>query len=285
MAAFLIASLLVMSVSMQNMPVVYGHETLQPKIFQIAQTSQPGEAQPFSVPVRIIEQPETKTETGLREDEADARDAKDLAIQERLKDLAQDTLRLSYAQLVLAAVGTIGLLYSLFLARKSTAAAVSAVKVTRQTARDQLRPYVLVETSRVTFNQAGGASVIVTFRNGGQTPALSMVTGANMKVDDPNHPTPLPPFTFEDHPLMSRFSVLPGSMREKEVGPIPAGPAGALATGEVIMHIWGEVRYSDIFGRSHFTRFHLMGGGSYGFREGMALIVRGVGNVEGEYSS
>lgn len=286
MAAFLIASLLVVSVFPQNVSTVNGQVTAQVKTIRIAQTNPLGESQPFSVPVRIVEQPETKTDADrLREETADARDAKDLAIQEGLKDLAQETLRLSYAQIILAALGTIRLFYSLFLARRSTAAAISALELTRQMARDQLRPYVLVDTSRVSFDQTGGASVIITFRNGGQTPAVAMVTVANMKVDDPNYPTPFPPISFEDPSLKSKFSLLPESMREKQVGPIAAGPARALASGEVIMYIWGEVRYSDIFGRSHYSRFHLVGGGPYGFDEGMALIVHGVGNVEGEYSA
>jgi hypothetical protein len=234
------------------------------------------------VPVRIVEQPDAKTDADrLREQAADDREIKDLIVQERLKDIAQNTFNLSIFQLLLTVIGTAGLLYSLRLARQSTKAAVAAVQVTTQTSRDQLRAYVLVDSNAIVFDPAGRAGVVISFRNGGQSPALDMVIGCQMKVDDINFPTDMQPVEF--NPMMSRFSVLPAGTRQKEIGPVNPLQAHALAVGETIMHVWGEVRYRDIFDRHHYSRFHLIGGGKYGFQNGVALIVNGEGNIEGEY--
>ncbi|RUM05858.1 hypothetical protein [Rhizobium chutanense] len=246
--------------------------------------AQSANAQSYSVPVRIIEQPDSKTETDrLREQAADDREIKDLSAQERMRDIAQDTFYLSIAQVVLTVAGTMGLLYSLLLARQSTRAAIAAVQLTSKTSKDQLRAYVLIDRSGIVFHEGGGASVMITVRKGGQTPARDMVIGCSMKSDDINYPTPLPPVEF--NPAMSRFSVLPNGSRDKEIGPITADQAMALAKGETIMHVWGEVRYRDIFDQNHYSRFHLVGGGKYGFQDGKALIVLGDGNEEGEYPS
>ncbi len=241
-------------------------------------------AQSYSVPVRIIEQPDSKTETDrLREQAADDREIKDLSVQESLRDIAENTFNLSIAQLILTIIGTIAIIYSLRLARQSTAAAIASVQVTSQTSRDQLRAYVLVDLSGIVFNEEGGASVMVRVRNGGQTPALNMVTGCNMQCDDINYPSPFAPVKF--NPAMSLFSILPNGSRDKEVGPITADQAMALAKGETIMHVYGEVRYRDIFDQNHYSRFHLVGGGTYGFRDGTALTVHADGNEEGQYPS
>lgn len=277
MALILCLTFLIGSLDVRTASIDYA-DVKKNELIKVAQNG----AKSYSVPVRIIEQPDTKTDADrLREQVSEEREAKDLAIQERMRDIAQNTFYFSIVQLLLTILGTGGLLYSLLLARHSTKAAVTAVQVTSQTARDQLRAYVLVDLSRIVFNAAGGASVIITFRNGGQTPALDMVIGCRMKTDEVNHPTPYPPPEF--NPQMSRFSVLPDGSREKEVGPITPLQAGALVTGETIMSVWGEVRYRDIFDRHHYSRFHLVGGGTGGFRNGTALIVHGEGNVEGEY--
>lgn len=237
----------------------------------------------FSVPVRIIEQPDTETDSDReRQAQQDLLDTENLEIQRQVISLGQRTYNLSVAQLVLSALGALGLLVTILLTRKSTKVASEAVSLTKQMMQHQLRAYVLVETTQIKFDTDGSARVLILFRNGGQTPALNVHIGCEMKADEVGSPTPLRPVVFDQ--TMSKFSVLPDGMRQKIVGPITHEQAKALYLGETVMDVWGEVRYDDIFGEQHFSRFHLTGGGGHGFGDDEALIVHSQGNEEGSFA-
>ena len=159
-----------------------------------------------------------------------------------------------------------------------TEAAFEANAIASRNAERQLRAYVLVESSQVLIDENGLGGVLLTFKNSSQTPAIDLVIACHMKVELVGSLTELEPVQF--NPTASKFSVSASGGRDKKVGPVQPSIVGALQSGQSQMIIWGEARYSDIFGRPHWSRFHLVCGGPYGFVHGQTAIVAGSGNDE-----
>ena len=233
----------------------------------------------LSIPVRIVQQPDTETEADrVRQTEQDNRDKENLAVQKELANLASKTLQLSFWQLILGIVGAFGLLFTLILTRRSVRAAEEATVTTREMMRRQLRAYVLVE--QVTIVAADNTNtkfgILVRFRNGGQTPAIGLEVIANIQTININdNKIPQLP-KHQNRP----FSILPGGKRDKLLGWLPADHAAELAAGICQMDVIGIATYDDTFGGRHTCHFRYEGGGAHGFLIGSELGAHPVGNYE-----
>ncbi|ANM05214.1 hypothetical protein AMC78_CH03145 [Rhizobium phaseoli] len=232
----------------------------------------------LSLPVRIVQQPDTETESDrLRQSEQDDRDKENLAIQKELANLGNKTLQLSFWQLILGIVGAFGLLLTLILTRRSVRAAEEATATTREMMRRQLRAYVLVEqVTIVSTDNNTKYGVNIRFRNGGQTPAIDLKVIANWQtfnVGDNKIPQ------LPQHQARP-FSILPGAERDKLIGWMPAAHAAELNVGMCQMDVIGIATYEDNFGGQHTIHFRYEGGGDHQFKLGSELAAHAVGNYE-----
>lgn len=250
-----------------------GSDQKQPEGYTISNASNKHSAPPFSVPVRILEQADNKTDADrMREAEADQRDKEDLVTQQEMSKFAQWTFFLSVGQFILAIIGALGLLITLVLTRRSLVAAeqatktsVQAVTLTQKISERELRAYVLVEETEIRYLPNGASEVIIGFKNTGQTPALDLVTEAwHYDVFDGRQ--------IVRSPQASKFSIGAGASRFKHVGPIGPDTTTLLRNGQLRMDITGIADYRDVFGRQHWTKFHLVCGGASGFEPGGAHV-------------
>jgi hypothetical protein len=145
-------------------------------------------------------------------------------------------------------------------------AAKAAVELSDKTAERQLRAYVNVEGSSLTWKSGARASAIITIRNAGQTPAKNVSVRGLVATNEDAPPNRLPAY-FGDTPSnfgmvadTSKATKIIGQAREEtytifstyivEKGTIrkPAHLPGRI-------FIIGAVYYNDIFGIQRRTRF------------------------------
>lgn len=86
-------------------------------------------------PVRILEEPEESESAKRQQREAEQREIEDLKAQQRAADAAYYAAWLAGGQTILAACGTIALLYSLWLTRRATGAAIESANAARDSVR------------------------------------------------------------------------------------------------------------------------------------------------------
>ena len=82
--------------------------------------------------VRILEEPELSESAKREQSEATQREKDDLVAQQLAAESAYRNLWIALSQTIIAVFGTVALIYSLYLNRKATRAAESAVKVTEK---------------------------------------------------------------------------------------------------------------------------------------------------------
>lgn len=117
----------------------------------------------FSLPVRIVEEPEDAERAKTREANSDSREQRDLAAQESMANSTEEILLVSWAQIILGVVGTSALLYSLSLNRKATIASIQGVEAsmaavaeareTNRLAAAELRAHLIVSSAAIIFGK------------------------------------------------------------------------------------------------------------------------------------
>ena len=107
-----------------------------------------GRAAPFSVPVRILEQPEESESAKLEKEVAAKREVEDLLAQQSMANLTEQIVFWTKLQFALGVGGTIALLYMFHLTRKATKAAEAAVDITRQIGQSEIRAYLAVTSGK-----------------------------------------------------------------------------------------------------------------------------------------
>jgi hypothetical protein len=244
-------------------------------IFLLCFQAAAAEKTEFTLPVKITQEP-----TAPPDLDAIARDKENLAIQSEMRDIAARSYYLALIQTLIAIAGTAGLIYTLRLTRSSTLAAIEAVDINREMMNKQLRAYVLLEQATIVAipGTSPKFAVALTFRNGGQTPAINLRVDSILESHFAGDPFVLRP----PQPGEGQFSILPGAKRDRLVGFFNPLQAAALQRGETELELHGAAYYKDIFGDTHISRFRLYGGGIHGFSVGDELAVSGTGNFEEE---
>jgi hypothetical protein len=166
------------------------------------------------------------------------------------------------------------------------------LKHLEQTAERQLRAYVFVSSAKVDIHKDSNAAIeaIVVLRNFGSTPASNVINVSGFAVS-PYPVTSMPDMTFTDQSFaaagQTRLALPPGVPSVSPV-PIAADPrystgeakselVAGLSNGTLIVFVYGEIRYTDIFGKARWTQYRFMMGGPVGFRDGL-LVGCGEGN-------
>jgi hypothetical protein len=165
----------------------------------------------------------------------------------------------------------------------------ATVFVMVRTARRQLRAYVLVSGSAVTNVVEGNGipEARVAIKNFGQTPAYNFVnvTGLAAYVYPPPKSISLTVPNDELSKPIAR-SVLGPTQEElattdwqEKARPLTQQEKTDLAEGRAIIYVYGEIRYTDAFGRSHRTKYRYMMGGPVGVRPGGWTVPCDEGNT------
>lgn len=135
-------------------------------------------------------------------------------------------------------------------------------------AKKQLRAYVLVEGAGLSCD-AGGTHIeyvlpesiaigAIRFKNTGQTPALELE--AHVRIGLRPQPAPQASFLLQELAATSVMSLGAGhSSQSMAAAPAPITPetVANLSAGIEAIYVYGEIRYLDIFGDRHISRFRL----------------------------
>ena len=171
---------------------------------------------------------------------------------------AADAAQLS-AWLNLASIAAV--LVALFLAFQSN-------RISRDTAKRQLRAYVGLHKSPITELKAGEfPKVELNFLNAGQTPAREVRVAAALGVD--HFPRPDSDDKLAGLKRSSVTYVLPGSdfklrLPSAKWPDLNQETVDAIKDGKAAVYCFGVVEYFDIFGKAQKTEFSLMMGGDVG---------------------
>lgn len=100
-----------------------------------------------------------------------SRDESDLCAQWRAANAAEDAAWSAWLQLLIGALGMIGLGVTLWFNRRSLNVAERAIEEARRTGEAQARAYLSVKDAKLTFDKWGVAELSVTIFNSGNSPA------------------------------------------------------------------------------------------------------------------
>ena len=153
---------------------------------------------------------------------------------------------------------------SLDTAASAARSAESSVEIMRDTAQRQLRAYMSIETSKIEFPDPGRPKATINYRNAGQTPAYDVQIWIHQWIAcyPMGCELPRPPDDF----VMAKSLLGPGAYQTMVIEapePIAREPyLDLVGTAEGTVYVYGEIRYKDVFGHSHFYKYKFMYGGS-----------------------
>jgi hypothetical protein len=161
-------------------------------------------------------------------------------------------------------------------AERTTEAAQQTVAVSRETAQTQLRAYVGPDGPlMLQLGDDGTASINISMRNSGQTPArqFRMLTSINV-LDHPQHGE----IISVAHPDVefSRKSISPqGSAASSNSLDVSPDEQAAIALGKKAIYVYGWGRYVDIFGTDQITKFRFVYKGPWEGAPSLAVCPEG----------
>jgi hypothetical protein len=143
-------------------------------------------------------------------------------------------------------------------AERAAKATEDAVELSRKTAQQQLRAYLFIKTPRIlVFAHNKKCWNEVWVRNYGQTPAHDVEVVTNTDFLEPNT---LPFPELEKPKELSKSSLAPAgevTFTTATDDPLTADQVGGVASGNLAFFVWGEIRYTDVFGCPQTTHFRL----------------------------
>jgi hypothetical protein len=155
------------------------------------------------------------------------------------------------------------------------------VRGSEKTAERQLRAYVTAEACNIRdaySNTAVGVSVVI--HNFGQTPAYRIARSFDTKIVNATESSPphLPMRPERDQ--QTEGSIGPGAIVLANAGLEPFTPEqrAGLGAGSMFLFVYGEIRYTDAFGKPRWTRFRYVYGGKYGTGEEGSMAIAEEGN-------
>jgi len=224
----------------------------------------------FVPPQKQVSPAEIKT----ADDKADYYAKADLDAQERMATEAErlakftDTqVSIGVAQSVLLFLTLGAAVFAAWAAWKAAEAGDEIVTVTRDSAERQLRAYVTISGCGISDLKTtkGPIKATLTMKNVGQTPAYDVVHPSAIGIHSfPRTDFPAPP---QDLPL-SKQVLGPNGIAYKfhTYRVLTDEENDGITAGKMAIYVFGEVRYRDVFGNSHTTKYRYMIGGRVGLR-------------------
>ncbi|WP_148287934.1 DUF6471 domain-containing protein [Rhodopseudomonas sp. B29] len=224
------------------------------------------QAQP--VPVAEQQKPEP-TPYDPHCDSPKGHDESDLCEQRRMSKAAEEAAWWAAFQSKLGLAGFVAVLASLFFtgraahaAARAARAAEDALKISRESSEDQIRPYVHVSSAEFVWD-ASGVKVVIECSNSGQTPARYFEIGALSEAVPTEE---MGGVSIPEDLTYKRWSALGGgnaktiALRGQSVGgeidPFAVHARESMPPeGKASFYILGRVRYGDVFGSEYETEF------------------------------
>jgi hypothetical protein len=157
-----------------------------------------------------------------------------------------------------------------------------------RTSRSQLRAYVQVHSAKI-YNalddKGGPVAAHIVIKNFGQTPAHKVMNASGLAFEKHPPPSALNLLTTDKEfsaANRSKNELAPG--QTEEIVEIARRPGLSeqerrdLVDGQMAIFVYGEIRFTDVFGRGQRTRYRYMLGGSLGVRSGGTLVACEDGN-------
>lgn len=229
--------------------------------------------EPFSVPIRIVEEPDEAKRTRDREEAGDQREKNDLEAQQRAADAAIESAassqrqeNLAKWQLGLSIAGIIALVVTIAYSIKATNAAIKsadlaekAVAITQDTAKRELRAYVAVSRVKFTDMHTGvDAKIEVSIINAGATPARKVRSRVWTTIGSGESQGRIFSSGGSDG-LESVADLAQGSaFHTRETvygGPLSPSEHGYVLSGSKQLYVVGIVTYQDVFRVTRRTLF------------------------------
>ena len=198
-----------------------------------------------------------------RYDQGDSRS--DLCAQWTAANAARDAAYYARLQLWGAAAGIIGLLITIWLTRRAVKAAQDSVRVAQDTAKRQLRAYLVAQNFRLTGFVADQVPML-TFRlkNTGQTPASELRERYEIFYrSGPFHEMESQPVRFSRPYKPSRRGTIIGAgeaitYRCVFDAAVTAENVEDVRNGKFVMFVAGAFSYRDTFGRRRILTMHMV---------------------------
>ncbi|MEQ8481847.1 MAG: hypothetical protein RIC18_14410 [Hoeflea sp.] len=216
--------------------------------------SSKSKAAPFGFPVRILEEPEESESSKRQQKESAEREEKDLVAQESMANSTEQIVLWTKLQFVLAAAGTLALLYTIHLNRRATKAAVEA----SDAARDALgaeRAWIANNTITRAFLtnaviddvlEPEAFGFLLEWKNFGRSPAILREIISHHRITAPDEP--VPEFIMPETSFTPRTSLIaPGVGFQSGIQAIRYSEYTQLQERKQRLYIYGRVRYSDTF--------------------------------------
>jgi hypothetical protein len=196
------------------------------------------------------------------EERRNTREELDLVAQRDAADAASHSAWWAKWQFWASALGLIGLGFTFWETRRTASAAINANKLSEDTAKRQLRAYVLVESVVASKDPRSkdGFGAVVTTKNFGMTPAKDLSEWVEITVADLPLTISLPPHK-PNNP--SRSIVGPGvsTIQIPTMKKLPDDIESAVLENRAAIYVYGEVQYADAFGERRTTKYRLMSSG------------------------
>jgi hypothetical protein len=212
------------------------------------------------VPVRVVNQP---SEPGGYQDpcqynESDSRS--DLCAQWTAARAASDAAGYAWLQLWGAAVGIMGLLWTIWLTRRAVKAAQASVDVAQDTAKRQLRAYVIPSAFKIRKVRVGAvAEITLELKNTGQTPAYELRALAQAFIAEGGCASQFKArFTSGSDVNTSRGIIGAGGWMRFRVEfnvPVSQELMDKIQSGELELGVFGVASYRDAFNRRRLITF------------------------------
>jgi hypothetical protein len=125
----------------------------------------------------------------------------------------------------------------------------------------------------------------IVIKNFGQTPAYKVVCVDGFALDSYPPPAPINLTISEaefSNPNRSKSDLGPTQFEQAGQSlkrpPLTSEERRALANGQGVIFVYGEIRYVDAFGQNRWTKFRFMMGGPVGVRPGGPMVACEEGN-------
>jgi len=189
-------------------------------------------------------------------------DSADLCAQWRAAIAAEGSARWTFWAFVVSVAGTalsgvalVGLLLSLRQTERALAEGITANAIAEDTAKRQLRAYVLPSKAHFTIAEDGTIDATLKIQNFGQTPALEKTSWMHFWIADfpLKEDLPNPPDDFE----MSVGIIGPGNYTEfQDSRPrLSECAVRGIEDGSAALYLYGQIKYVDVFGEPHTSDF------------------------------
>ena len=209
-------------------------------------------ATPPGLPVRILEVPEQSEDAKRDQREAEQREIDDLVAQQMAAKAAEHSYQIGIAQTILAFFGTLALIYSLYLNRRATDAAVVASKAAMDALNSErawmlpdgyaCEPWTDIKIDGVQYSHALGFSMI--WKNSGRSPAVHLSAYFDSKIIDLDDD--IPAFFAPPYSGVKPGFVAPGGSTRTISHVIAGDELARLERGEVKLVVYSCTEYGTV---------------------------------------